>query len=192
MDEQLIKLQVVGVSRNNLQLGAYALLLEEVDGTRRMPVVIGTAEAQSIAVRLEGIIPPRPLTHDLMSSVFHAFSIELEKVVITSVNTGVFTAELTLHGEGGKSTVLDSRTSDAIALALRTGAPIFTTKQVLETSGYDTAGEKGETTGDAITATRLEDLPTERLEARLQHHVDNEEYEQAARIKKIIESRSAR
>lgn len=184
--DRLIELKVLGVTRSQLQLGAYALLLEEVGGTRRIPIVVGIAEAQSIAVRLEGIIPPRPLTHDLMTSVFHAFQIELERVVINGFADGVFSSVLTIKGDVVE-TELDSRTSDAIALALRTGARIYTTPEVLQATSYDSADK--DVAGNE-TEVPLQDLPIDRLKARLQHHVDCEEYEQAAEIQKIIESRT--
>lgn len=181
----LIELKVLGVTRSQLQAGAYALLLEEKDGTRRVPIVVGIAEAQSIAVRLEGVIPPRPLTHDLMTSVFHAYGITLESVTIVGFEKGVFTSVLKLKGDSGE-VELDSRTSDAIALALRTGANIFVTPEVMEHASYDPAGEKKNSDSGAV---RLEDMSEERLKARMQHHVECEEYEQAAQIQKILESR---
>jgi len=182
--EQLIELQVLGVTTHELHAGAYALLLEEVGGTRRVPIVVGIAEAQSIAVRLEGVIPPRPLTHDLMTSVFHAFGVELERVTINSFENGVFSSVLTLKSDNAE-TELDSRTSDAIALALRTGARIFIAPEVMAKTSYDSARDR-----DDADDQRLEDLTTERLKACLQRHVDNEEYEKAAEIQKIIESRT--
>ncbi len=183
-NENLIELQVVGVTRNQLQTGAYALVLEEVGGSRRVPVVVGMAEAQSIAVRLEGIIPPRPLTHDLMTSTFHAFGIELERIVINGFQKGVFASELWLRTDT-LSTRLDSRTSDAIALALRTGARIYTTSEVMARTSYDSHRDEEEDDDQ-----RLEDLSTERLKECLEHHVEQEEYEKAAEIQKIIKARS--
>lgn len=185
--KDLVELKVVGVTRSQIQMGAYALLLEEMNGTRRIPIVVGTTEAQAIAVRLENIIPPRPLTHDLMTSVFHAFSIELSHVVITHFENGVFSSVMHLSGTG-VDTELDSRTSDAISMALRTGARIFTTPDILERTSFDPQEQQDKATGEGQ---RLEDMSIERLKAHLQHHVDCEEYEEAARIKKIIETREA-
>ncbi len=183
-NENLIELRVVGVTRNQLQAGAYALVLEEMEGTRRIPIVVGVPEAQSIAVRLEGIIPPRPLTHDLMASTFHAFGIELERVVINGFEKGVFASVLSLKTDTS-STQLDSRTSDAIALALRTGARIYATQEVMARTSYDSRRDEVDDDDQ-----RLEDLSTERLKACLEHHVEQEEYEKAAEIQKIIEARS--
>lgn len=185
----MIEVRVAGVTRSQLQTGAYALLLEEVDGTRRVPIVVGIAEAQSIAVRLEGIIPPRPLTHDLMTSVFHAFSISLESVTINSFENGVFSSILHLKSDD-TDVELDSRTSDAIGMALRTGARIFISPEVMEKASFDPSRDE-DLVADKDAGIRLEDMSVERLKARLQHHIDCEEYEQAAQIQKIIESRGS-
>lgn len=184
--EDLIELNVVGVSRSQIQQGAYALILEEVGGKRRIPIVVGMSEAQSIAVCLQSIIPPRPLTHDLMTSAFHAFGIEMSRVVITTFEDGVFSSELHLKGSQVE-TVLDSRTSDAIGLALRTNARIFTTPDIIARTSF--TPDDNEIVGDDDDMI-LENMPIDRLQARMQHHIDCEEYEEAGRIKKIIESRT--
>lgn len=184
MMERLIELKVLGVSSSQIQTDAFVMLLGEAEGSRRIPIVIGMAEAQSIAVRLEGVIPPRPLTHDLMASVFHAFGVELESVVINSFENGVFTSLLKLKSDD-RETELDSRTSDAIALVLRTGARIFTTEEVMSKAGYDSRRDQ-----DEDYDRPLEEVSTERLKDYLEYHVENEEYEKAAEIKKIIESRT--
>jgi bifunctional DNase/RNase len=116
-----VELKVLGITYSQVQKGAYALLLSQVDGPYRIPVVVGVAEAQSIAMKLENIIPPRPMSHDLMVSLFHAFGISLEQVFIYKFHDGTFLSELTLKGKDAEIT-LDSRTSDAIALAVRTDA----------------------------------------------------------------------
>ena len=179
----LIELKVLGITRSEVQAGAYALLLENADRTpdaaRRIPVVVGTAEAQSIAMRLENVVSPRPLTHDLFVSMFHVYGIELEGVTIYSFKEGVFASML--HLTDGKMAVdIDARTSDAIAIALRTGAPIYTTPEVMSLTSYEWRRD-GE-----YKPVRLEDLPVEKLERRMQHYVDLEQYEKAARIQKII------
>lgn len=185
MTAHCVELEVKCVTRSRMR-EAYALMLCEKEGTRRVPIVVGMAEAQSIAVRLEGIIPPRPLTHDLMSSVFHAFGIELSKVTITTFDNGVFSSVLTVTN-GDVETELDSRTSDAIALALRTGAPIYATEDVMSSASYDPTHPEQNDARDLPT--KLEDMSDDRLKARMQHHVELEEYEQAAQIQKILESR---
>ncbi len=187
--EDKIELRVLGITYNPVQSGAYALLLRQVDGPYRIPVVVGMAEAQSIAMRLENIIPPRPLTHDLITSVFHAFGISIDEVFIYQFNEGVFMSEVKLN-DGTKQVALDSRTSDAIALALRTGAPIFTTQDILTKTGIimETKGDKGDTI-EHHTYKSLEEQPIEVLKKRLQECVDNEEYERAAEIQRMIKMR---
>ena len=185
-NENLILLKVLGITRSEVQPGAYALLLENADSTpdvaRRIPVVVGAAEAQSIAVHLEQVMPSRPLTHDLFVSMFHVFGIELKHVVIYSFKDGVFAAMM--HVASGETTVeIDSRTSDAIAIALRSGAPIYTTPEVMELTSYEWRRDGNYKPQRAV---RLEDLPIEKLERRLQHYVDKEQYEKAAQVQKII------
>lgn len=187
--ENLIELKVLGITRSEVQPGAYALLLENADSTpdeaRRIPIVVGASEAQSIAVRLENVLPSRPLTHDLFVSVFHVYGIELESVTIYSFKDGVFSSFLHLNN-GTLSVDVDSRTSDAIAIALRTGAPIYTTPEVMKLTSYEWRRD-GEYKPQRPV--RLEDLPVEKLEQRLQRYVDKEEYEKAARVQKIIASK---
>lgn len=184
--ENLIELKVLGITRGEVQAGAYALVLENADSTpdesRRIPIVVGTAEAQAIALRLENVVSPRPLTHDLFVSLFHVYGIELEGVTIYSFKEGVFASMLHLNN-GTVKVDIDARTSDAIAIALRTGAPIYTTPEVMELTSYQWRSD-GEYKPQRPV--RLEDLPVEKLERRLQHYVDKEEYERAAKIQKII------
>jgi bifunctional DNase/RNase len=187
--DNLIELKVLGITRSEVQPGAYALLLENADSTpdeaRRIPIVVGASEAQSIAVRLEQVTPSRPLTHDLFVSMFHVYGIELEGVTIYSFKEGVFSSFLHLNN-GTLSVDVDSRTSDAIAIALRTGAPIYTTPEVMKLTSYEWRRD-GEYKPQRPV--RLEDLPVEKLEQRLQRYVDKEEYEKAARVQKIIASK---
>ena len=189
-NEKLIELKVLGITRSEVQPGAYALLLENADSTpdvaRRIPIVVGAAEAQSIAVYLEQVMPSRPLTHDLFVSMFHAFKIELQRVTIYSFKNGVFAAMM--HVSNGEVELdIDARTSDAISIALRTGAPIYTTDEVMEHTSYEWRRD-GEYKPQKPV--RLEDLPVEKLERRLQRYVDREEYEKAARVQKIIEQKT--
>lgn len=184
--DNLIELKVLGITRSEVQPGAYALLLENADSTpdesRRIPIVVGAAEAQSIAVHLEQVMPSRPLTHDLFVSLFHVYGIQLQRVVIYSFKGGVFASMLYMMG-GNTAVEMDSRTSDAIAIALRTGAPIYTTPEVMELTSYEWRRD-----GDykPHKPVRLEDLPVEKLERRLEQYVAREEYEKAARVQKII------
>ena len=183
--EELIELKVLGITRSEVQPGAYALLLENADSTpdeaRRIPIVVGAAEAQSIAVNLEQVMPSRPLTHDLFVSMFHVYGIKLQWVIIYSFKDGVFAAMMQMSN-GITAAEIDARTSDAIAIALRTGAPIFTTHEVMEQTSYEWRRD-GNYQQKPV---RLEDLPVEKLERRMQHYVDKEEYEKAARVQKII------
>ena len=184
--EDLIELKVLGITRSEVQAGAYALLLENADSTpdeaRRIPIVVGAAEAQSIAVNLEQVMPSRPLTHDLFVSLFHVYGIELQYVNIYSFKDGVFAAMLHLTN-GTTGVEIDSRTSDAIAIALRTGAPIYTTPEVMQHTSYHWRRDEEIKPQKPV---RLEDLPVEKLERRMQYYVDKEEYEMAARVQKII------
>ena len=185
----LIELKVLGITHSEVQAGAYALLLETADSTpdasRRIPIVVGVAEAQSIAVCLENIMPSRPLTHDLFVSLFHVFKIEPVRVVINSFKDGVFAALLTV-GSNELTVDIDTRTSDAIAIALRTRCPVYTTPDVLDQTSYLWQPDGGK----PAKPVRLEDLPVEKLEARMQHYVDCEQYERAAKIQKIIAAKT--
>ena len=125
-----VRLRVLGISYSQIQAGAYALILAQTDGPYRIPVVVGAAEAQSIAIKMEGIVPPRPMTHDLFTSLTMAYGIELKDVFIHKFEDGIFSSELTFVNTAGEEVVLDARTSDAIAIAMRTHAPIFTTPQI--------------------------------------------------------------
>lgn len=188
--KEKIKLKVVGLTYSQIQSGAYALILGQIDGPYRIPVVIGAPEAQSIAIELEGIIPPRPMTHDLFESFTHAFGIKLLQVYIYKFEDGIFYSELTFS-DGDRQIVLDSRTSDAIAIAIRTKSPIYTTSEILTTTGFvldsDAAPLHSDSDDDAINAEpKIENYAIEELETLLAKHIDNEKYEEAAKIQNII------
>lgn len=198
-----VRLRVLGISYSQIQNGAYALILAQVGGPFRIPVVIGASEAQAIALKMEGIIPPRPLTHDLFTSLGHAFGIELVEVFIYRFEDGVFYSELTFT-DGERTVTLDSRTSDAIAIAMRTGAPIFTTPEILTETGFELeelAPDTGETGDDSdvirddsddssevtpVRSPKLENYTVEELKKTLAKLIENEEYEEAARVAEII------
>lgn len=187
----------MGISYSQIQSGAYALILAQFDGPYRIPVVVGASEAQAIAIKMEGIIPPRPMTHDLFSSLTQAYGIELKDVFIHKFEDGIFSSELTFEACDGQEVILDARTSDAIALAMRMHAPIFTTKEILEETGFlmeikDTSSpgdDDDESNGDEQNTDNLENKSIEELEQLLQKHIDNEEYEEAARIKAVISAK---
>ncbi|MBW8326079.1 MAG: bifunctional nuclease family protein [Prolixibacteraceae bacterium] len=131
---QKVKLNILGLSVSQSQSGAYALVLAEEDGDRRIPIIIGPIEAQSIAIQIEGLKPPRPLTHDLFKQMALAFDIEISEIVIYKLEEGIFYSEL-ICNRGDKQIVIDSRTSDAVALSLRFNCPIYTTEEILERAG---------------------------------------------------------
>ena len=193
-----IRLRVLGISYSQIQSGAYALILAQADGPYRIPVVVGSAEAQSIAIKMEGIIPPRPMTHDLFASLSQAFGIELQDVFIHKFEEGIFSSELTFIDRTGKEVKLDARTSDAIAIAMRTNSPIWTTPEILEETGFimeieDSGNDlpSDEEIEQSLNEPDLEKLSTEELEEMLAKCIENEEYEEAARIKGIISTRKA-
>ena len=189
MNVDMIELEVLGITRNAYSHNAYALLLKEKGGDRIVPLVVGMAEAQSIAMRLEGIIPPRPLTHDLLRSVFQAFRIMPEYIEIYDFNNGVFYSRLHLSSDS-MSTAIECRTSDAVAIALRTGSPIFAAAQIVSTTGY-VANDDGEPIREEQPQP-LYSLSVERLREQLERCIDTEDYERAAEIQKIIASKMAK
>ena len=183
-----VELKILGITRNQIENSAFALVMEQKDGPIRIPIVIGMAEAQSIQAKLMSIVPPRPLTHDLLVSVFHRFGIFPDYVEIYNLTDGVFASHIHLTGRDGTEEMVDARTSDAVAIAVRVNCPIYTTRDILDRAGYIPDE-------DGIPITRLDkqslnELPLERLEARLQQCIDDEDYEHAAEIKKIIELKS--
>ena len=196
--EDRVKLTVLGLSYNQLQSGAFALLLAQVDGPYRLPVVIGAAEAQSIAIRLESITTPRPLTHDLFMSFAQAFGIRLREVFIYKFEDGIFSSELTFT-DGERQIVLDARTSDAIAIAMRCKAPIWTTHAILEETGFiieEVTGDNHNESESAITADddvmaepKPEKFALEELEKLLAKLIEDENYEEAARISQILKKK---
>ncbi|MDE5799444.1 MAG: bifunctional nuclease family protein [Paramuribaculum sp.] len=203
MSQDRIRLTVLGISYSQIQSGAYALILAQVNGPYRIPVVIGAAEAQSIAMRMESITPPRPMTHDLFVSFAHAFGIRLKEVFIYRFEDGIFSSELTFASDD-RVIRIDSRTSDAIAIAMRTGAPIYTTPEILEETGFVMETHADDTTDDTQAAegaptyaeatppaddspySRLENFTIEELERTLAQLIEKENYEEAARVNEIL------
>ncbi len=194
-NDDRIRLKVMGLSYSQIQTGAYALILAQVGGPYRIPVVIGAAEAQSIAIKMESITPPRPMTHDIFVSFAHAFGVKLVEVFIYRFEDGIFSSEMTFS-DGERTITIDSRTSDAIAIAMRTGAPIFTPPEILDETGFEMEikeeGDSDEDSGlepmdeDGIREPKLENYAIEELEKTLQKLIDNEEYEEAARVAEIL------
>ncbi len=195
-----IKLNVLGISYSQTQTGAYALVLTEEEGERRIPIIIGGFEAQSIAIQLEGLKPPRPLTHDLFHNFAVTFNINLREVIIYKLEEGVFYSKL-ICNNGDSDVTIDARTSDAIALALRFKAPIFTTEEILSKSGIvidleqekdESEGEKGEgpsKTKAKSSSQEYKKMSMKELEELLEEAVNNEEYEKASVIRDEINRR---
>ena len=175
-----VKLNVLGITTSQVQAGAYALVLSEEGGHYRIPVVVGVAEAQSIAIKLENVIPPRPLSHDLMVGLSRAYGINLDEVFLYKFENGVFLSELRFSSDD-RSVKIDSRTSDAIALALRTGAPIYNKADSSPKHMFD----------DESKEINLKKFAIEELEKMISKCVEREEYEKAAEIKKVIAEKMA-
>lgn len=197
-DSRRIRLRVMGISYSQIQSGAYALILAQTDGPYRIPVVVGAAEAQAIAIKMEGIIPPRPMTHDLFSSLCMAYGIELREVFIHKFEDGIFSSDLCFVNSAGEEVIIDARTSDAIAIAMRTHSPIFTTPEILEETGFimeikgdgNSEGEENDDgRNEADSEDELEALSDEQLHEMLQKHIANEEYELAAKVKAVLDAR---
>lgn len=193
---QKVRLNILGLSVSQTQSGAYALVLAEEDGDRRIPIIIGPVEAQAIAIQMEGLKPPRPLTHDLIRNLALAFDIILLEVTIHKLEEGIFFSEL-LCEMNGKEVRIDSRTSDAIALALRFRCPIFTTEEILRKAGIvlemneehspRQAGE--ESRPSKPSPTTYEKYTLGDLEAALNEAIQNEDYEKASLIRDEIKRR---
>jgi len=202
----LVRLNIKGISYSQTQNGAYALILNEVDGDRKLPIVIGAFEAQSIAIALEKEIrPPRPLTHDLFKNFADRFDIVVKQVIIHKLVDGVFYSSLICERDKIEE-IIDARTSDAIALALRFQAPIFTYKNILDKAGIylkvnpkdEDEGEQDSILIDDMLAEELDSSPAlenyktktlEELNTLLKTAVENEDYETAARIRDEISKR---
>ncbi|PLX05262.1 MAG: hypothetical protein C0594_07900 [Marinilabiliales bacterium] len=188
-----IRLNVMGLSYSQTQAGAYALVLSEEEGNRRIPIIIGGFEAQAIAIELEGLKPPRPLTHDLIVSFATEYDISIEEVNIYKLEEGIFHSELICNNKKNRVRI-DARTSDAVALALRFKCPIFTTEAIVEKAGIildleedvekqqkEEVSEKSENksnpTGD------YKSLNNEELQKALDEAIANEDYEKASKIR---------
>lgn len=201
----LIRLNIKGISYSQTQNGAYALILNEVDGDRKLPIVIGAFEAQSIAIALEKeISPPRPLTHDLFKTFSDKFNIVVKQVIIHKLVDGVFYSSLVCEREDHEE-IIDARTSDAIALALRFQAPIFTYQNILDKAGIylqinpdeeenNSSVEEDEEQAleieiESEDSNSLQSKSLSELNSLLHDAVNNEDYEMAARIRDEISKR---
>lgn len=201
-----VKLDIVGLSYSQTQSGAYALVLGEVNGRRRLPIIIGAFEAQAIAIEIEKMSPTRPLTHDLFKSFAQAYQVEITEVLIYNLVDGVFFAKLICNRDG-EQIELDARTSDAIAIAVRFNAVIYTYEFILSSAGIVIEGNdflflenmdsltSPSTTEEVQAPTEnvsgFQSLSLEDLQAKLEKALANEAYEKAARIRDEINRRNA-
>lgn len=188
-----IRLEIIGMSYSQSQSGAYALILGEVKGKRRLPIIIGGFEAQAIAVELEKMKPSRPLTHDLFKSFADNYNIKIKEVIIDQFKQGVFHAKLICVNQGAES-IIDSRTSDAVALAIRFKCPIYTYETIMAEAGM-LMDEKGTSSESVLTNPEdaadeeFEEYTTSELRDMLQKAIDHEDYERASRIRDEINNR---
>jgi len=188
----LVKLRVMGLTFSQTQTGSYALVLAEESGKMRIPIMIGAFEAQAIALHLEELKPPRPLTHDLFLSFSRACGVELREVMISKLEEGIFYSELVfVHDD--ETFRLDSRTSDAVALALRFKCPIYTTAEILDKAGI-ILEEKAEEEKDpeeeySADDYSIQDKPMEELREMLAQAIANEDYETASQIRDEMKRR---
>ena len=190
-----IKLKVMGISYSQTQSGAYALILIEENGERRIPIIIGGFEAQAIVIKLENLDPPRPLTHDLFKKFADEFNISITEVMIYKLEEGVFFSKL-VCSNSEKTYSIDSRTSDAVAIALRFGCPIYITEEILDKAGITISPSDGEVTPTGETDTIFEtdtakygSYSDEELYKLIDEAVKTEDYEKAASIRDEIEKR---
>lgn len=201
--ENLVKLNIKGISYSQTQTGAYALILEEELGQRKLPIIIGSFEAQSIALALEkDIRTPRPLTHDLFVSMGQAFQFFVKGVFIHKLEDGVFYSNILMEDRDGREEEIDSRTSDAIALAIRFDAPIYALEKVMEKAGIHLEVQEKEEKSIASAIREIEkevakqekrfdfsSKTKEELEREMKEAVRNEDYELAARLRDELDKR---
>jgi len=197
-----IKLDIVGLSYSQTQSGAYALVLGEVSGRRRLPIIIGSFEAQAIAIEIEKMTPSRPLTHDLFKSFADAYHIKIEEIIIYNLVDGIFYAKL-ICSDGKKIVEIDARTSDAIAVAVRFDCPIYTYEFILSTAGIVIEGNdfvyleninetpEEKTVTASTSPTGFASISTDELKTKLQEALFEEAYEKAAKIRDELNRRKA-
>ena len=201
MGMKKVRLEIVGLSYSQTQSGAYALVLGESTGSRRLPIIIGGFEAQAIAIELEKMTPTRPLTHDLFKAFSETFSIEVTEILIYNLVEGIFYAKLVCT-DGTREVEIDARTSDAIALAVRFNCPIFTYEFILKSAGIVLDDETLPTNESNMSSEPVEEISssnnpegeyksksTEELKNLLETALDEEQYELASKIRDEINNR---
>lgn len=196
-----IKLEILGLSPSQSQTGSFALVLGEELGNRRLPIIIGVFEAQAIAVQIENIVPNRPMTHDLFKSFAEALNYTLKEIVISDLSEGIFYAKI-VCGDDLREVEIDSRPSDAIAIGLRFGVPIYTYETILSEAGIVTndSGEAEEENEDDLVretlrtkgsfTDQIRDLSNDVLQKMLDEALSGEEYEKAAKIRDELDKRN--
>lgn len=195
--KQRYELRLIGVTYNQIESGVYAVILEEVGGVRRIPIIIGYPEAQAIECKLQEVVTPRPLTHDLIRQIMESFGLTLSCVEIHKLPNGVFAADLVMEDKDGTLHRIDARSSDAIAIAIRTESPIYTTAEVLEESGFSPRkGNKAEAAEPLQNINRKEDNDVDlskysdgELQEMIVKLAGEEKYEEAARLQAEIRRR---
>lgn len=195
------KLELVGITYNQIESGVYAVILRESEGERRIPIIIGYPEAQAIECKLQDVVTPRPLTHDMMINFMTAFGVSLKEIEIKRLPNGVFAADL-IFSDGENTRIVDARSSDGIALAIRAGAPIYTSEELLSEAGFlpeenrkkPRQARRVERVPDRKTSLSGENdlsaLTLDQLNEQMQKAAEEEDYEKAAKIKAEIDSRT--
>ncbi len=187
---QKVQCEILGLSSSPSTGGAYAILLKELDGVRRLPIIIGAFEAQAIALEIEGIKPPRPLTHDLLKQIIDNLGGSVSEVIISELRENTFYAKIVLE-VSGLTNEIDARPSDAIALSVRTQTPIYVVETVLETAGFIPSDEnereltkKSDVNDETLPKSKEAKIAS--LQNKLREALDSEEYERAAKIRDDI------
>lgn len=195
-----LKLEILGLSSSQSQQGSFALVLGEVSGNRRLPIIIGMFEAQAIAIEIEKIIPNRPMTHDLFKSFAHSFKFTVTEIVISDLKEGVFFAKIVCT-DGTTTREIDARPSDAIAIGIRFNVPIYTYESILSEAGIvltdepeeeeeKVYAEKESVQKDRPLTEQLKDFSNDKLQEMLTEALDNEDYEKAAKIRDEMNRRN--
>ena len=187
-----IQLEVLGLTFSQSQLGGYALVLGEVDGMRRLPIVIGQSEAQSIAIHLQGLKAPRPLAHDFMIDLMTTFGISLREVYIYKLEKDIFYSELHCCRNINDIRTIDARTSDAIALAVRTNCPIYIEESIFNATSvvFNPENVMQQATKIPMSQESIETASVEELQKRMQEAINIEDYETATKIRDEMKKRN--
>lgn len=194
-----IKLEILALSPSQTQTGSFALLLGEEYGNRRLPILIGMFEAQAIAIEIEKIVPNRPMTHDLFKQMAEQFKFTVREIVISDLREGIFYARIVCF-DGVRETSIDARPSDAVAIGIRFGVPIYTNESVLSEAGITNTPSEEENQEELVRSTnrpsnrsfsdQLKNASSEELQSMLDAALGNEEYERAAKIRDEMSKRN--